>query len=118
MTGIRKTITSQLESVANTPGHRVWLVPEYTSLLQEACTKFVVSESFTGAVSRDGNLGSYLDGIKEDAVYEKITEVALYRSTANTQLNVKSIGYDGKSGDIANVSTSNPLYLVWKTVKT
>ncbi|KAL0635221.1 hypothetical protein Q9L58_005867 [Maublancomyces gigas] len=98
-------------------GYTVWLVPEYTSLLHKACTKFVVSASFSGSVSQDDDLGSYLDGIKEDGIYEKITEVALYRGTPNTELDVKSIGYDGRSGDIRNRSTSNPLYLVWKSVK-
>lgn len=116
MTSIRTIITSRLESVANTPGYRVWLVPEYTSLPHEACTEFVVSASFSGAVLPDGVLGSYLDGIKEDGVHEKITEVALYRS--DTHRNVKPIGYDGRSGDIKNVSDIRPLYLVWKTVKT
>lgn len=103
--------------------NRVWLVPEYTKIAKDACTKFVVASTFTGSVSQThtpGNPGypCYLDPVKDPSVLDKITEIGLYRTTVTTLVDAKSIGYDGMSGDIRNLSTSKPLYLVWKSVKT
>lgn len=50
---------------------------------------------------------------------EKITEVALIRSP-NITLDLKLLkSFDGiSSGDMRNIGTNEPLYLLWKTVKT
>lgn len=92
-------------------------------MANDACTKFVVSPTFTGSVSGTRTPGQpgypcYLDPVKDPYVLEKITEVGLYRTTVTAPVDAKSIGYDGMSGDIRNLSTNNPLYLVWKSVKT
>lgn len=102
---------------------RVWLVPEYTKIAKDACTKFVVASTFTNSVTQihtpsDPRYPCYLDPVKDLSVFEKITEIGLYRTTDSTPVSAKSIGYDGMSGDIRNRSTANPLYLVWKSFKT
>lgn len=92
----------------------MWFVPEYTTIVADACTKFVVSPIFTGSSSAVGPL-HYLDAVKDQSVMQKITEVALYRDTRHIDITCSALGYDGMTGDIRNKSTSDPLYVVWRT---
>lgn len=88
----------------------------------EACTNFIVSSvpSHGGQTNLDRTHGGslYLNGVKDSTVLEKITEVALMRMTGNA-FDLQAIkGYDGISTDFKNKGGSEPLHLLWKTLKT
>lgn len=101
----------------------IWLVPEYTKDPSDACTSFTVATHSSGQSStlnldRTHGTHRYLVAVKNTEVLQKITEVALIRRTQyDGTLNITSLGYDGMSTDIRNMSTNNPLYLMWKTAK-
>lgn len=61
----------------------------------------------------------YLDGVKDSANSQKITEVALMRIPTIDGIDIQIIkAFDGITADISNRGADDPLYLVWKTVKT
>lgn len=101
----------------------IWLVPEYSKVAAEACTKFEVSRILKGH-SKETNLDRisgtkcFLDPVKDPKRIAKITEVVLMRCPNAVGLDFKLVKrYDGMSGNIS-VSPSSALYLVWKTVDT
>lgn len=89
----------------------MWFVAQYTTIAAEACTRFMVSPNFSGRSSGSGSL-YYLAAVKDEYVPAKITEVLLYRNTGRVDITRSSLGYDGITGDIRNLSTGVPLYLV------
>ncbi|KAL0631728.1 hypothetical protein Q9L58_009403 [Maublancomyces gigas] len=99
-----------------TGSHTVWFVPEYTTIAADACTSFVVSPHFTGNSAGSGPL-YYVDAVKDENVPAKIIEVLLYRITIPCNITCSALGFDGMTGDIRNLSTSDPLYLVWTTTR-
>lgn len=90
----------------------IWLIREYTEIADDACTRFTVSR-FDGT-----NLRPSLCAARDKKECAKVTEVALIRSS-NFGLDIETVKqYDGMSDNINYNMRSDPMYLLWKTVKT
>lgn len=91
----------------------IWLIREYTEIADDACTRFTISRS--DETNPRPSLGLSWD--KTECA--KVTEVALIRSSSNFGLDIETVKqYDGMSDNINYNMRINPMYLLWKTVKT
>lgn len=92
-------------------------------MAKDACTEIQIcgyqSNNEELNLDRTGEEIAYIHAIREVAVLEKITEIALVRTETGT-LDLKEFaGYDGMSIDIYRlIECEGTLHLVWKTVKT
>lgn len=78
-------------------------------MVEEACTGFTISTSAEYP-------GDYIKTVKDTAVAQKITEVALMRTATADGLDLQTIKeFDGMSPNLAMMTTSGQLYLLWKT---
>lgn len=98
----------------------IWIVPEYTTAPHEACTAFNLT--FGGQHASDDNLAvhdgrhCYLVPVKDQAIKNKITEVALVRDEGTLSGSRILAKYQGITGNIKqHWSSLDELYLVWKT---
>lgn len=103
----------------------VYLVPEYTTLPEDACTEVQINvqsgrdvSKSDLAISRKTGMFHYLIPVKDPKVKEKIAEISLLGATSRVTL-VGSGEFDGMTTDI-NTHRNNGyhLYLVWKSVET
>lgn len=102
---------------------RTWIVPEYTTAPSEACTGFIIS--VTGGTQpgadnlavHDGRR-CFLEPLKNKALKNKITQVALVRGEGTLSGSPILAHYQGLTGNIKQGWTADDdLHLAWKTVE-
>ncbi|KAL7271760.1 hypothetical protein RUND412_005453 [Rhizina undulata] len=119
-----RALNRQLDDInSGFQGSYVWLVPEYTQDVSQACTGFDIfiqasADSGKSDLAKGANgLYRYIVPIKNPKEKKKITEVALLRS--ENWADIKSApGYDGITPDINRDRKKDWLYVVWKSVQT
>lgn len=99
-----------------------WLVPEYTTIPEDACTALLLSRSGTGHCA-ENNLDwtqkthIYIDAVKGAISSEKITNVALVRIFISCGAGLKHAeGYNGITSGFKDILWDYNIHLLWKTV--